>query len=382
MTSGASPARPVGRRRIAFLNENIGGHATMHLSIARSLEGSDDLEARFLDIPAPLARRVFGAQVPGLARLDLDLQPLRYQLAGAMLARRLLEPLIEEVDAVHVYTQNAALLSAGLLRRVPSVVSIDSTNAYNNLTLAYRYPTRFTARTALLSAWFERRVFEAATLVVAKSQWARSRLVEDFAIPEKKVRVVHFGISIPADPPPHVGHHPPRITFVGSSLERKGGRLLLELHQRHLRSRCILTLVTRDRVDPGLHGVEVRNDIHPGDGQLESVLAETDVFVFPSAIDKSPNAVLEAMAAGLPVVALSVAGVPEMVEHAVTGLLVPESDEAALVVAISSLLDDQAESRRMGERGRRRVLDNYDGRRTTKQLLDIIEEAMTLGAAR
>jgi alpha-maltose-1-phosphate synthase len=367
------------RTRLVFLNENIGGHTTVHLSIADALKDHDAFEARFVDIPSPrLLRRVVSAQLPGLARLDLDLQPLRNQLAGATIARRRLRPLLNRADALHVYTQNAALLSVGLLRRVPTVVSIDSTNVRNAFVLPYRYPTRFTSKTLPITVWFERRVFEQATLVVASSRWICSSLTGDYQLPMEKIRVVPFGITVPTKLPADERHDPPRITFVGRSLERKGGRLLLQLHQLHLRERCTLTLVTQDRVERGLQGVEVRNDVTPGDAKLDSILAATDVFVLPSHMDQSPNAVLEAMAAGLPVVAMAVAGVPEMVEHGETGLLVTPGDDHALVTAISSLLDDPQRARAMGERGRQRVLERFDARRTTARLLEVIGEAIAL----
>ncbi len=79
----------------------------------------------------------------------------------------------------------------------------------------------------------------------------------------------------------------------------------------------------------------------------------------PSDSEGMPNAVLEAMAAGLPVVATCVGGVPQLVEDGVTGLLVEAGDTDALVAALRTLLDDPARAAAMGQAGRERVLAKF-----------------------
>jgi glycosyltransferase involved in cell wall biosynthesis len=95
-------------------------------------------------------------------------------------------------------------------------------------------------------------------------------------------------------------------------------------------------------------------------------MAAADILVAPSVVapggdrDGIPNVVLEAMAAGLPVVAATTSGLPEAVEDGVTGLLVPASDPESLAAALDRLLADPAMRRRLGEAGRRRVQERYD----------------------
>jgi starch synthase len=363
--------------RVVFLNENLGGHATVHVTIERVLRDRSDVVADFVHVPAPrLVRRLVGAPLPGLARLDLDLQPLRLQLAAANVARRLVRRRLAGADALHVYTQNAGLLSTALMRSLPTVVTVDSTNALNAFRLPYREPTRFTQRTLPITQAFERRVYDAADVIVSNNRAAYASLVEDYGLSEDKLRYFPLGTVVPASIPQAPARAVPRITFVGASLERKGGRFLLEVHQRHLWNRCVLTLVTREQVSTALRNVEVVHDVTPSNGRLAPILASTDVFVFPTLIDQSPNVVLEAMAYGLPVVASPVGDIPEMVEDGVTGVLVPPQDEAALLRSIVSLLDDPATARSMGERGRRAVLERYDASLTTARLIDVIKEAV------
>ncbi|MFB6298257.1 MAG: glycosyltransferase family 4 protein [Salinirussus sp.] len=85
------------------------------------------------------------------------------------------------------------------------------------------------------------------------------------------------------------------------------------------------------------------------------LLAASDVFVLPSFREGTPRVITEAMASGLPVVATSIAGIPEQVDDGETGLLVPPGDPAALADCIERLLADENRRERMGDRARDRV---------------------------
>jgi len=86
---------------------------------------------------------------------------------------------------------------------------------------------------------------------------------------------------------------------------------------------------------------------------LAEALAALDVFVLPSLMEGHPLAILEAMAAGKPVVATDVGGNAEAVEPDATGLLVPPADPEALAGAIVSLLDEPERASQLGAAGRR-----------------------------
>ena len=80
---------------------------------------------------------------------------------------------------------------------------------------------------------------------------------------------------------------------------------------------------------------------------VDAILPDCDLFVLPSLDDAFPTVLLEAMAAGLPVVASAVGGIPEIVQPDVTGLLVPPADPQRLAGAISDLLADPQRTARM-----------------------------------
>jgi glycosyltransferase involved in cell wall biosynthesis len=362
--------------RVLFVNENIGGHTTVHHHLEHELREHPDVDAEFLHVPPRRGlRRLAGAAVPGLARFDLDLQPLRAQLALSRWVDRRLRTRADGFDVIHVYTQNAVLTSTDVLAAHPSVVSVDSTNELNAFLLPHRRPTRWTARLLPITLRFERKVFDAATLVVSSSEYAARSLRSTYGVGADRLRILPMGIPVPREAPrrePASGL--PVITFVGKTLARKGGHLLLDVHQQRLASRCTLVLVTKDRV-PELPNVRTINDLDVGDARLGEILAESSVFVFPSEIDQSPNAVLEAMAAGVPVIAGDVGAIPEMVTDGVTGVLVPPGDGDALARAIEDLLDDPARRASMGAAGRARVIERYDVRSATTELVGLLSEA-------
>lgn len=92
---------------------------------------------------------------------------------------------------------------------------------------------------------------------------------------------------------------------------------------------------------------------------VASLLAASDLFVLPSRSEATPNAIIEAMAAGLPVVACAVGGVCELVKPGRTGLLVPPDQPRALAAAIEALLARPREAHELGRRGRYLIRADY-----------------------
>jgi glycosyltransferase involved in cell wall biosynthesis len=372
--------------RLILLNENLGGHATMHLNIYRALAEHPEIDRVALDVPArSLARRVVGLRVPGLSRLDLDLASIRAQLALSTTAHNMLKAALATgpVGAIHAYSQHAALRSTAELAAYPSVVSTDGSAAQNAVQLPFRRPGRFTPFAARVGEQFEARVFDAATIVVAQSEWCASAIRDRYGLGPDRLRVIPFGI-IPPDPVPERPHDPdalPEITFTGNSMDRKGGWTLLRAFRSRLRGRCVLNLVTPEPVPPE-PGVRVFSDFTPGDPRLIAMLARSAVFALPSEIDKSPYSVLEAMFAGLPVVSTPVGGIPEMVLDGETGLLVAPHDDVAIAEALERLLGDDALRARMGGAARARAHERFDARKTTAELIRVIAEAEAVHAER
>lgn len=88
---------------------------------------------------------------------------------------------------------------------------------------------------------------------------------------------------------------------------------------------------------------------------VSTILADLEIFCLTSDSEGMPNALLEAMSAGLPVVATKVGGIPQIVEHGVTGFLIPPGDVDAFASALRELLENPSRARLMGNAGRQRV---------------------------
>jgi glycosyltransferase involved in cell wall biosynthesis len=101
-----------------------------------------------------------------------------------------------------------------------------------------------------------------------------------------------------------------------------------------------------------------------------------DVYVLPSRFEALPISIVEAMLAGLPVVASNVGGVPEVVEPEATGLLVAPGDPGALAAALRRLLEDADLRRSMGERGRAIAGERFSSARMARAYERLYAEVM------
>ena len=109
---------------------------------------------------------------------------------------------------------------------------------------------------------------------------------------------------------------------------------------------------------------------------VPAILSISDVFVLPSYREGMPVTVLEAMAAGKPVVATDIRGCREEVVDGVTGLLVPPGDPRSLAKAITALLVDPDRARKLGEEGRRRVEAEFDQERVIGEQVRLYEHLL------
>lgn len=109
--------------------------------------------------------------------------------------------------------------------------------------------------------------------------------------------------------------------------------------------------------------------------QLQQEYSRATLFLFPSRHEGMPNAVLEAMASGLPVIATRIAGNEELVDDGRTGVLVPAEDVQALREALQALLKDSERRARMGRAGRAKVEQGYGWRPAAMQYRSILQKA-------
>jgi len=134
----------------------------------------------------------------------------------------------------------------------------------------------------------------------------------------------------------------------------------------------------RDSFEKLIDSLGLRNKVRLF-GTQENVpmyLAAADIFVLPSRSEGLPLALLEAMSAGLPVIATRLEGFDKVVEEGVHGLLVPVEDSQALAKAILQLSPDSDQCRKMGEAARKHILENYSIDQMCQQYLRMMEQGL------
>jgi glycosyltransferase involved in cell wall biosynthesis len=216
-------------------------------------------------------------------------------------------------------------------------------------------------------------------------------------VPETRTHVLPNGIPDPFPAGPPARGTPadapgetrvPLITYLGTLIRSKGFPELLSvagrLRDEGVRARFVFAgawnsegerreaLETVARL--GLDDVVEFVGVVAGDAKRR-VLEEADLFVLPTRYppEGQPFAILEAMAAGLPIVSTPRGAIPDMVEDGVNGILLPQGDEAALAAALRRLVDAPAERAAMGAASRQRFLHGFTEEAMTRRLVAVLE---------
>ena len=176
------------------------------------------------------------------------------------------------------------------------------------------------------------------------------------------------------------------VLFVGNLIFPKGIRELLSAFREVLRVRpeTLLVFVGNTlekeyvRATTERYGiadrVRVIGTVNPE--EIPKWMHLADVFVLPSHTEGMPNVVLEAMAAGKPVIAADVGGVKEVVQNGVSGILLPPRDAKLLAVAMLDLLSNEDVAARMGAHGRARIQSSFTLERTAEGIARVYREVL------
>jgi glycosyltransferase involved in cell wall biosynthesis len=243
---------------------------------------------------------------------------------------------------------------------------------------------------------------DAARFVLTCTAYNRQHLVQTAKIDSNKVHVVYHGLRIPSRSEERVGPlaRPLALLTVGRWSEKKGFLDLLEalavVRDQGVEFR-LLMIVGEGSAD---YERRVRETIAarrldqwvrttgwlPGE-QVEASMRASDLFVLPcvtpanGAIDGIPNVLIEALAVELPVVATRLSGIPELVRHGETGLLVNERDPQELAATLVWCAAHMADMRRLAVAGRALVERTFDISRTISNLEQHFEAAIAHGTA-
>jgi glycosyltransferase involved in cell wall biosynthesis len=227
----------------------------------------------------------------------------------------------------------------------------------------------------------------AADLVVCISDYCRSQLMSVSPPSEwHKLVVVHCGVDVEryrfrdrADGTPR------RILSVGRMVPEKGQSLFLdvvaELRARGHDLQAVLVgdgpdrdllVARRDALGLG-EVVELPGAL--GQDDLVEVFDAADLFALPSFDEGVPVVLMEAMASGLPVVATTIAGIPELIDDGVSGRLVAAGRVDAMVAALEELLIDRGLRERLAGEARRRVEERFSAATEARRLGRLLAEA-------
>jgi glycogen synthase len=333
--------------------------------------------------------------------------PRHAKFFDTMLQNLVMSGMASELDIVHCHTwySHFAGCLVKYLHGIPLVLTTHSLEPHR----PWKVEQLGTAYHA--SSWIERTAYQNADGVVAVSIAMKQDVQALYGVDPAKVRVIHNGIDLreyrPRPNPSVLAEHGidakvPYILFVGR-ITRQKGIIHLVNAIRHLRpgvqvvlcagapdtpeiAREMTEAINRARAD-SRHPIIWITEMLPKE-KVITLYTHAAIFVCPSVYEPFGIINLEAMACETPVVASAVGGIPEVVEHGETGLLVPpeaisptevepqhpEQYSRDLAAAINVLLDDPDLREMMAARARARVEREFSWTNIARQTLEFYQE--------
>ena len=293
-------------------------------------------------------------------------------------------------DIVHTHTAKAGTLgrlAAMSWRRAERTRCKIVHTFHGNVLSGYFGPTASAAVRTI-----ERTLARSTDRIIVVSPQQEQEIVSVLGIPSGKVRLIRLGLALDELAAPHPstreqwGFVPPRpvIGIVGRIVPIKNHELFLRAARRFLDEGGVAGFVV---VGGGERESEIRKlaaDLNLDEHvrfagwrrDLRHVYAGLDIVTLTSRNEGTPVALIEAMAAACPVVATSVGGVADVVEHERTGLLAKSDDVAAIATAWRKLIADDEAASSMGVRAREFVLARYGRERLLEEMRQLYGELM------
>ena len=222
--------------------------------------------------------------------------------------------------------------------------------------------------------------------VVAVSEDVRQQLLRSGVSPNR-IRLIFNGVATASFAMTQPGTHRGvlRVGLAGRLSSEKGVDLFLQAAARVLRVFPETQFVVvgdgpdREKLEALIQelGVSAQVQLAGRCEDMPGFYASLDILVSSSRTEGLPIALLEAMASALPLVATRVGEVPQLVQHGVTGFLVPVEDVPALSDAIETLLGDAEQRREFGQAGRQRILNEYSAERMTDAYLHLYQDVLS-----
>ena len=235
----------------------------------------------------------------------------------------------------------------------------------------------------------DRAFMHGVSAVIAISDAVREFHIEA-GLPADKLVTIHYGLdalpSTPSEVTPTEAGVPegsPLLLAIGRLIEQKDHATLLDAFARvrgdHAEARLAILgwgrLEDATRARARALGVDDAV-VLPGRVEPSAWLARADIFAHTSRWEGFGIVLLEAMLAGLPIVATAVSAIPEIVVDGETGVLTPPGEPEPLAGALSALLEDPLRRRALGEAGRRRALGEFSVAKMAERTIAVYERAV------
>lgn len=388
-----------------FPPEIYGGAGVHVAELSRVLAKHVDLQVRAFG--APRDPDYHGAQVTSYSvPEDLGAANAAVQTLGVDLR---IVPDIAGADLVHSHTWYANMAGhlASLLHGIPHVLSAHSLEPLRP------WKAEQLGGGYALSSWVEKTAYEAAAAIIAVSEGMRQDILRSYPdVDPAKVRVVHNGIDVELwqrdeadDAIRALGIDPalPSVVFVGRNTRQKGVPYLLRAAAKLPADvQLVLCLGAADTPELAAEtarlieelqsqrsGVVLIERMLPRN-ELIQVLSHATAFACPSIYEPLGIVNLEAMACGAAVVASATGGIPEVVQHGETGLLVdleqvtdgtgtpldPEKFVNEFAAALTEVVSDPERARAMGQAGRRRAEEHFSWDSITQTTLEVYRSVL------
>lgn len=305
-----------------------------------------------------------------------------WQITGGEVDRCLAAMAEESCAVLHIFFGNVAVHLLPLLRRCPIPVIV----SFHGSDVAGSMVSRPYAAAV-------REMFARADLVPCRSEQLAAA-VRDLGCPPEKLRIMRTGlpdIAFLARPTPL--DRAWSLVQAARLVPKKGLATALRAFAEFGRSHpaATFTIAGEGPMEQELRALaqelgvsdRVRFCGFLDQPRLQDVFRAAHIFLHPSEtaggdVEGVPNAMLEAMAGGLPVVATRHGGIPEVIEDGVTGLLCPEKDHAALAAALGRLADEPALFDALARAGSAAVRERFSAGRQIAAVEDLYREAIAL----
>jgi len=284
-------------------------------------------------------------------------------------------------DLIFLNGFELSIACVDLTKKIPAVLVLDTTPALGHQLITKSHEstnlTRIKSRVlgGLTSLWC-RRAFRHIKYFLPISQWCADSLIRDYGIDSHKVIVSFPGIDLEHWKPSDKSAQQVMIQllFVGNDFKRKGGDFLMDIYSNHLKNQCELTIISKEPLIRGDRFSKVKTYSEIPYNKLLEHYNNADIFVFPTWRDQLPMVILEAMAAGLAVVARSVGGIPDVVKDGYNGFLMPyDSTQEQWAAKIKFLINNPEERIRMGQNSRKLAEEKFSMQKFEKTIRGVID---------